>query len=268
MRCPLVWCHLKQWSGYLFNMKKTLRLTESQLIDLIRKTISEDYDAGYESNDEWLDWKSQRDEMLQRKNESKTQIKNSLMRFKNCLEATKQEFIEQHPNLRMANSLSWADDVESLAMTEETAAQKMRREMESGQYNWRDDIDDLERRSQERIDNTIQQARDRAGRRHQNYAHLKPMMKLLRTIDEVLHLIDQVKIHELGQGISGLERLSDAAEFLIDHTEGIDDHVVKGISRCFSRFEQSDLLNAKEQYLHYENEYNELLKTQPIHRIK
>jgi len=65
-----------------------------------------------------------------------------------------------------------------------------------------------------------------------------------------------------------LERLTDGAEFLIDHTEEIDDHIIKGISRCHSRFEQSDLLNEKEQYLHYEKEYDDLLKTQPTHLVK
>lgn len=233
-----------------------VRLTESELVNLIKKLISEeDYDGGYESNDEWLDWKNQRDEALQQQVEFKKHILNSLMKFKNCLEATKQEMIEQYPNLRMANSLAWADDIESLTMNEETAAQRMRREMESGQYDWRNDVADMERRSQERNDNQRQQVRDRLNRRTQNYAHLKPLMRLLRTINETIHLIDQVKIHQLGQGISGLERLIDSAEFLIDHTEGIDNHIVKGISRCYSRFEQADLLDAKEQYLHYEKQH-------------
>ena len=246
-----------------------VRLTESELVNLIKKLISEeDYDGGYESNDEWLDWKNQRDEALQQQVEFKKHILNSLMKFKNCLEATKQEMIEQYPNLRMANSLAWADDIESLTMNEETAAQRMRREMESGQYDWRNDVADMERRSQERNDNQRQQVRDRLNRRTQNYAHLKPLMRLLRTINETIHLIDQVKIHQLGQGISGLERLIDSAEFLIDHTEGIDNHIVKGISRCYSRFEQADLLDAKEQYLHYEKQHNDLLKTQPTPVVK
>jgi hypothetical protein len=249
-------------------MRKTIKLTESQLVDLVKKVISEDYDGGYESNDEWLDWKSERDEALQKQYGYKKHILSTLMRFRNCLEATKQEFIEQYPHLRMANSLSWADDIESLTMNEETAAQRMRREIESGQYNYRDDIDDLERRGQERRDDVRQQVRDRVNRRTQNYAHLKPLMRLLRTINEVLHLIDQVNILPLGQGISGLERLSDAAEFLVDHTEGIDEHIIKGASRCFSRFEKADLLDAKEQYLYYENHYNELLRTQPTHTVK
>ena len=41
MRCLLVWCHLNKWSGYLFNMKKTIRLTESDLTRLIRQMINE-----------------------------------------------------------------------------------------------------------------------------------------------------------------------------------------------------------------------------------
>ena len=157
--------------------------------------------------------------------------------------------------------------MESLVQ-EETAAQRMRREMESGQYDWRNDIEDLQRRADQNVETTRQQQRDRLNRRGENYAHLKPLMRLLRTIDEVLHLIDQVKIHQLGQGVSGLERLSDAAEFLVDHVEGIDEHIVRGISRCFTRFEDSNLLDAKERYLHHENEHNELLRTQPTHTVK
>jgi hypothetical protein len=254
--------------GIFIIMKKIVKLTESELIDLVRRMISEDYDGGYESNQEWLDWKAQRDEALQKQYGYKKHILTSLMKFRNCLEATKQEFIEQYPHLRMANSLSWADDIESLTMNEETAAQRMRREMESGQYDYRDDIADMERRAQDRRRDSYQQVRDRADRRAQNYAHLKPLMRLLRTINEVLHLIDQVVINPLGQGISGLERLSDAAEFLTDHTEGIDEHIIKGTARCFSRFSKADLLSAKEKYLYYENQYNELLSTQPTHTVR
>ena len=249
-------------------MKKIVRLKESELINLVKRVISEqDYDGGYESNEEWLDWKAQRDEALQIQYGYKKHILSSLMKFRNCLEATKQEFIEQYPHLRMANSLSWADDIESLTMNEETAAQRMRREMESGQYDYRDDIADMERRAQDRRRDAFQQVRDRADRRAQNYAHLKPLMRLLRTIDEVLLMIDQVRIHQYGQGVFGLERLHDAAEFLVDHTEGIDSHIVKGISRCYSRFTKTNLLNAKEQYLNYEKEYENLLSTQPTHTV-
>jgi len=249
-------------------MKKIIRLNESELINLVTRVISEqDYDGGYESNEEWLDWKDQRNETLQKQNQAKKYILTSLMKFRDCLMATKQEFIEQYPNLRMANSLSWADDMESLTMNEQTAAQRMRQEIESGQYNWRNDISDMERQGQERRRDAYQQVRDRADRRAQNYAHLKPQMRLLRTIDEVLLLIDQVRIHQYGQGVFGLERLHDAAEFLVDHTEGIDSHIVKGISRCHSRFTKANLLNAKEQYLNYEKEYENLLSSQPTHTV-
>lgn len=250
-------------------MKKIIRLNESELINLVKRVISEqDYDGGYESNDEWLEWRDQRAEALQQQNKAKKHIISSLMKFRDCLLATKQELIEQYPNLRMANSLSWADDIESLTMYEQTAAQRMRQEIESGQYNWRNDVSDMERQGQDRRQNAYQQVRDRADRRAQNYAHLKPLMRLLRTINEVLHLIDQVRINQLGQGISGLERLSNAAEFLVDHTEGIDNHIIKGVSRCYSRFEKSNLLGAKEQYLQSEKEYENLLSTQPTHTVK
>ena len=250
-------------------MKKVIRLNESELINLVKRVISEqDYDGGYESNDEWLEWRDQRTEMLQQQNQTKKHIINSLMKFRDCLMATKQELIEQYPNLRMANSLSWADDIESLTMNEQTAAQRMRQEIESGQYNWRNDVADMERQSQDRRQGAYQQVRDRANRRAQNYAHLKPLMRLLRTINEVLLMIDQVSINQLGQGISGLERLSNAAEFLVDHTEGIDDHIVRGVSRCYSRFEKSNLLGSKERYLQFEKEYENLLSTQPIHTVK
>ena len=250
-------------------MKKVIRLNESELINLIKRVISEqDYDGGYESNDEWLEWKDQRDEALQQQNQAKKHIISSLMKFRECLKSTKQELIEQYPNLRMANSLSWADDIESLTMNEQTAAQRMRQEIESGQYNWRNDVADMERQSQDRRQGAYQQVRDRANRRAQNYAHLKPLMRLLRTIDEVLLMIDQVRINQLGQGVSGLERLSSAAEFLVDHTEGIDDHIIRGVSRCYSRFEKSNLLGAKERYLQSEKEYENLLSTQPTHTVK
>lgn len=249
-------------------MKKIIRLNESELVNLIKRVISEqDYDGGYESNDEWLEWKDQRDEALQQQTETKKHILNSLMKFKNCLLATKQELIEQYPNLRSANLFAWADDMESL-VSEETAAQRMRREIESGQYNYRNDVADMQRTSDENRERIRQQQSDRISRRGERYAHLKPLMRLLRTIDEVLHLIDQVKIDKLGQGISGLERLSDAADFLVDHTEGIDDHIIQGVLRCHSRFEQADLLEAKEQYLQSEKEYEDLLSTQPTHWIK
>lgn len=250
-------------------MKKTIRLNESELVNLVKRVISEqDYDGGYESNDEWLDWKDQRSDALQQQTEAKKHILTSLMKFRNCLLATKQELIEQYPNLRSANLFSWADDMESLTMNEQTAAERMRQEIESGQYNWRNDISDMERQGQERRRDAYQQVRDRADRRAQNYAHLKPQMRLLRTIDEVLLLIDQVRIHQYGQGVFGLERLHDAAEFLVDHTEGIDDHIIRGISRCHSRFEQADLLEAKEQYLTSEKEYENLLSSQPTHTVK
>ena len=250
-------------------MKKVVRLTESDLIKLVKRVISEqDYDGGYESNKEWLKWKEQRERTLQQQNQAKKHILTSLMKFKNCLLATKQEFIEQYPNLRMANQLSWADDMQSLTMNEQTAAQRMRQEIESGQYNWRNDIADMERQGQERRRDAYQQVRNRAERQSQNYAHLKPLMRLLRTIDEVLLMIDRVEIHQYGQGVSGLERLHDAAEFLVDHTEGIDSHIVKGVSRCYSRFTKANLLNAKEQYLNFEKEYEDLLSTQPIHTVK
>lgn len=250
-------------------MKKVIRLNESELINLIKRVISEqDYDGGYESNDEWLEWKDQRDEALQQQNQAKKHIISSLMKFRECLKSTKQELIEQYPNLRMANSLSWADDIESLTMNEQTAAQRMRQEIESGQYNWRNDVDDMERQGQERRRDAYQQVRDRSERQSQNYAHLKPLMRLLRTIDEVLLMIDQVRINQLGQGVSGLERLSSAAEFLVDHTEGIDDHIIRGVSRCYSRFEKSNLLGAKERYLQSEKEYENLLSTQPTHTVK
>ena len=203
-------------------MGKIIRLTENDLLNLVKRIVSEeDYDAGYESSDEWLDWKSQRDKSLQQQTEFKKHILTSLQNFKHCLEATKQEFIEQNPGLRHANLFSWGDN------------------FAGGDSN-------LSR----------------------GFENLKPSIRLLRTIDETLHLIDQVKIHTLGQGISGLERLSDAAEFLTDHTDGIEGHIIKGISRCFLRFEKSNLLDAKEQYLHYEKEYEDLLKTQPTHWIK
>ena len=100
-------------------MKRVIRLNESELINLVTRVISEqDYDGGYESNEEWLDWKDQRNDMLQKQNQAKKHILTSLMKFRDCLLATKQEFIEQYPNLRMANSLSWADDMESLTMNE------------------------------------------------------------------------------------------------------------------------------------------------------
>lgn len=249
-------------------MKKIIRINESELVNLIKRVISEqDYDGGYESNEEWLNWKDQRDEALGKQSEAKKHILTSLMKFRNCLLATKQELIEQYPNLRSANLFSWADDMESL-VSEESAAQRMRREIESGQYNYRDDVADMQRSSEENRERVRQQQSDRISRRGARYAHLKPLMRLLRTIDEVLHLIDQVQIHKLGQGISGLERLSDSAEFLVDHTEGIDDHIIRGVSRCYSRFEQSDLLDAKEQYLYYEKEYENLLSTQPTHTVK
>ena len=139
-------------SEYLYYMKRKIRLTESELIHLVKKIISEqeDYDGGYESNEEWLDWKAQRDEALQNQNEAKKHILTSLHKFKNCLLATKQELIEQYPNLRSANLFAWADDMESLVQ-EETAAQRMRREMESGQYDWRNDIEDLQRRADQML---------------------------------------------------------------------------------------------------------------------
>ena len=53
-------------------MGKTIKLTESELINLVKQVISEqDYDGGYESNEEWLDWKAQRDEALQKQYEYK-----------------------------------------------------------------------------------------------------------------------------------------------------------------------------------------------------
>ena len=50
MRCLLVWCHLNKWSGYLFNMKKTIRLTEADLTRLIKQMIDEQNAAGAANN--------------------------------------------------------------------------------------------------------------------------------------------------------------------------------------------------------------------------
>ena len=250
-------------------MKKVIRINESELINLIKRVISEqDYDGGYESNDEWLEWKEKRDEALRNQNQTKKHILSTLHNFNTCLEATKQEIIEQYPALRMASMFSWADDITDLAMNEESYAARELRRMSSPDYNPQDEIDKMQQQADSNKRERFQQVRDRHERRKKNYAHLKPYMRLYRTINETILLTEQVTINPYGQGINGLEKLMSAAEFLTDHTDGIDNYIIKGVKRCYSRFEQADLLQAKEDYYHYENEYNELLDTQPTHTLR
>ena len=282
--------------------KRIVRLTEADLTRLVKRVISEDdYSAGYESNQEWLDWKAERDETLQKQHQIKNHILSTLHNFNTCLEATKQEIIEQYPALRMASMFSWADDITDLTMSEqrnwdkedserkeklermqrmrelERAQQRERmnsssvsRELErrrSPDFNPQDDIDDMIRHADEETKRVFQQVRDRHERKKQNYAHLKPYMRLYRTINEVILLTEQVTVNPYRQGIHGLEKLTSAAEFLVDHTEGIDSYIIKGVKRCHDRFVNADLLNAKKQYLRYEHEYEELLNTQPTHTL-
>ena len=282
--------------------KRIVRLTEADLTRLVKRVISEDdYSAGYESNQEWLDWKAERDETLQKQHQIKNHILSTLHNFNTCLEATKQEIIEQYPALRMASMFSWADDITDLTMSEqrnwdkedserkeklermqrmrelERAQQRERmnsssvsRELErrrSPDFNPQDDIDDMIRHADEETKRVFQQVRDRHERKKQNYAHLKPYMRLYRTINEVILLTEQVTVNPYRQGIHGLEKLTSAAEFLVDHTEGIDSYIIKGVKRCHDRFVKADLLNAKKQYLRYEHEYEELLNTQPTHTL-
>lgn len=284
-------------------MKKIVRLNESELVDLIKKVISEDdYSAGYESNQEWLDWKAERDEALQKQHQIKNHILSTLHNFNTCLEATKQEIIEQYPALRMASMFSWADDITDLTMYEqrnwdkedlerkeklermqrmrelERAQQRERmnlgpvsRELErmrSPDYSLQNDIDKMQQQADDSRARVFQQVRDRHERQKENYAHLKPYMRLYRTINEVILLTEQVTINPYRQGIHGLEKLTSAAEFLVDHTEGIDSYIIKGVKRCHDRFVNADLLNAKKQYLRYEHEYEELLNTQPTHTLR
>jgi len=238
-------------------------------LKLEKRLISEeDYDRGFESNDEWLDWKAQRDESLRMQLETKKHILGTLHNFNTCLEATKQEIIEQYPALRMANMFSWADDITDLTMHEQSYAARELERMRSPDYSPQGEIDTMIQRADDSRARVFQQVRDRHERQKQNYAHLKPYMRLYRTINETILLTEQVTINPYGQGINGLEKLASAAEFLTDHTEGIDSYIIKGVKRCYNRFESADLLQAKQDYLQYEKEYEDLLNIQPTHLVK
>ena len=240
-------------------------VTESQLKLIIRESGGWD-DAT--TNEEWLEWKEEREHIRSEMGQYKKHVLSTVMKFNRCLNASKQSLLDEYPNVRMASQLSWETDIESLMLKEETYVQRELRRMSSPDYNPQSEIDGLEKRAEENKRKVFQQVRDRHERRKKNLEHLKPVMRLYRAIEESLFMTERVEFHQNLQGVSGIHELLESTQFLLNHENNVAPHIVNAINGCVSRLEEEQIEESASNYVHMEKQWFDMLDRQPTQIVR